>query len=210
MNCGEFRSARLAGEDTDVMRRHLAGCSACRSHLSRLDAGRSALADAGLWEEPSPELAGQVEALITTAGANGTPGRRHPRLVRFIAAAVAVVIAAAGFVLLRPDTADWEAAMPGTDLAPAAIGTVKGWNEEAGTRLVVDVAGLAPAPDGSIYELWLSDGPIHISAGTFHGPGRIELWAGVARADFPRLWVTLEPLDEDARPSSRTVLDTGP
>ena len=75
--------------------------------------------------------------------------------------------------------------------------------------MVVAIEGLNPAPDGFVYEFWLSDGPVHISAGTFHSDGEIELWSGVSRADFPRLWITLEPLDEDESPSGNTVLDTG-
>lgn len=210
MNCEEFRSARLAGEDSGAMRHHLEGCSACLSQMNRIDAGGAALADASLWEEPSPELAGQVEALITAAGRRETLDPRRPRLLRVsaAAAAVAVVVAAASFAFLRPSAPDWEAALPGTDLAPTAIGTVRGWNEAAGTRMVVDVEGLAPAPEGFVYEFWLSDGPLHVSAGTFVGPGQVELWSGVARADFPRLWITLEPVDEDTSPSGQTVLDT--
>jgi hypothetical protein len=75
--------------------------------------------------------------------------------------------------------------------------------------MLLSVDGLEGAPDGYVYEFWLSEGPLHISAGTFTASGDIELWSGVSRADFPRLWVTLEPLDEDESPSSHTVLDTG-
>ena len=99
--------------------------------------------------------------------------------------------------------------MPGTDLAPAATSTVAGWNENTGTRLLVTIEGLDPAPEGYLYEFWLSDGPLHISAGSFTDSGEIDLWTGVRRGDFPRLWVTLEPIDEDESPSSLTVLDTG-
>ena len=99
--------------------------------------------------------------------------------------------------------------MPGTELAPTAAASVEGWNEESGTRMMLAIQGLERAPAGYVYELWLSDGPIHISAGTFTASGEIEMWTGVARAAFPRLWVTLEPIDEDESPSGRTVLDTG-
>jgi len=75
--------------------------------------------------------------------------------------------------------------------------------------MVADIAGLDLAPAGSFHEFWLSSGPVHISAGTFHTGGQIELWSGVARSDYPRLWVTLEPIDDDESPSPVTVLDTG-
>jgi hypothetical protein len=74
--------------------------------------------------------------------------------------------------------------------------------------MLLTVDGLERAPDGYVYEFWLSQGPLHISAGTFTASGEIELWSGVPRAAFPRLWVTLEPLDEDESPSGQTVLDT--
>jgi hypothetical protein len=75
--------------------------------------------------------------------------------------------------------------------------------------MLLSVDCLKPAPPGFTYEMWLSDGPVHISAGTFRTGGEVKLWAGVPRSDFPRLWVTLEPLDEDSSPSVATVLDTG-
>ena len=98
--------------------------------------------------------------------------------------------------------------MPATELAPQATSTVLGWNTDSGTRMLLEVEGLDRAPAGYVYEFWLSEGPLHISAGTFTGNGEIELWSGVTRAEFPRLWVTLEPLDEDESPSGTTVLDT--
>ena len=100
--------------------------------------------------------------------------------------------------------------IPGTAEAPNALGVVEGWNEAAGTRVVLSVAGLAPAPAGSVYEFWFSSDTLHVSAGTFSGSGEMELWAGVSRGAFPRLWVTLEPIDEDEAPSGVTVLDTAP
>jgi len=74
--------------------------------------------------------------------------------------------------------------------------------------MVLEVWGLDPADDGSYYELWLTapDGR-HVSAGTFRDSGRFEVVAGVRRSDFPRIWVTLEPADDDPGPTSRTVLD---
>jgi hypothetical protein len=124
-------------------------------------------------------------------------------------AAAALLAAFVGlYAIAGPNAPDWEVAVPGTDLAPGATAMVSGWNTDSGTRMVVEVDGLTPAPAGYMYEFWLSNGPIHISAGTFRSPGEVELWSGVARAAFPRLWITLEPIDEDESPSGQTVLDT--
>jgi len=209
MNCDEFRASYLSGEDDEATAAHLADCAVCRSHRNYLETGRETLADPSIWEEPSRQLEDQVVALITgnQGGSAAQPGWLQ-RWVRPLAAAAAVVVAVGLYGVIRTPGPDWEVAMPGTDLAPLATSTVAGWNTDAGTRLLVAVEGLDPAPAGYVYELWLSQGPLHISAGTFSASGEIELWSGVTRADFPRLWVTLEPLDENESPSARTVLDT--
>lgn len=209
MNCDEFRAQYLAGEDDGATTAHMADCAACRSHREDLEAGLRALMDPALWEEPSPELEDQVIALIAGNHDSISAGLgRLERWVRPLVAAAVVVVAVGLYGVLRTSSPDWEVAMPGTDLAPSASSTVAGWNTDAGTRMILAVEGLDPAPDGFVYEFWLSDGPLHISAGTFAADGEIELWSGVTRAEFPRLWVTLEPLDEDESPSGATVLDT--
>lgn len=208
MNCDEARATLLSGEEDEAASRHVAECAACRSRRDELSAGRRALAEASTWEEPSPELGDQVVTLI----AGRTDKETGPnRLQRWIAplAIAAVVMVVVGFAsVARTASPDWEVPMPGTDIAPLATSTVAGWNEDAGTRIVVTIENLDRAPEGFFYEFWLSDGPLHISAGTFTAGGEIELWTGVSRRDFPRLWVTLEPIDEDEAPSEVTVLDT--
>ncbi len=208
MNCEEFRAHYLAAEQLDGMPRHLETCAACRGASSELDAERAALADPRLWEEPPAALGVQIAALIA-ANAGNTGAGWARRVVRPLVAAVAILVVAIGsFALLRTPSPDWTAVINGTHLAATASGTVEGWNEDGGTRMLIRVAGLDPAPDGFVYEFWLSDGPIHISAGTFRSAGEVELWSGVRRSDFPRLWVTLEPIDEEESPSEATVLDT--
>ena len=79
----------------------------------------------------------------------------------------------------------------------------------AGLKILLDADGLEGAPEGFMYEAWVGDGTIGVSAGTFHlrgGSDRIELWAGVTGPEFRRLWVTLEPIDDDASPSGDTRL----
>ena len=209
MNCEEFRALYLAGETTDAVRAHLNGCAACRAVRRDLEIDREVLGDPTIWEEPSPELEDQVIALI--GGSQTTRGARPgwvERSMRLLAAAAAVVVAVGLYAVLRGPSPDWEVTMPATELAPQATSTVLGWNTDSGTRMLLKVEGLDRAPAGYVYEFWLSEGPLHISAGTFTGNGEIELWSGVTRAEFPRLWVTLEPLDEDESPSGETVLDT--
>jgi hypothetical protein len=75
--------------------------------------------------------------------------------------------------------------------------------------MVLDIRGIEDAPSGSYYEIWMTapDGR-HISAGTFSGSGRVTAFAGVRRADYPRIWITLETADDDLGPSPETYFDT--
>ena len=209
MNCDQIRAMYLAGEQDEVTRAHVADCAACRGVQGYLDTGRTALMDSVVWEEPSPELENQVVALVS--GSRAEPDglrRRLPRWLRPVAGVAAAVAVFAVFAVVRSPAPDWVVAMPGTDLAPQASSTVSGWNTDTGTQMLLSVTGLEEAPEGYVYEFWLSQGAFHVSAGTFSAAGDIKLWSGVTRADFPRLWVTLEPLDEDESPSGHTVLDT--
>jgi hypothetical protein len=209
MRCEEYRALHLAGESSEAMAAHVNGCAACRAEAEMIDRQRAQLADPALWEEPSSSLEDVVVGLVRGPSrmTATTPWyRRWPS----VAAGVALVVAVGLLLsLLRHQSPDWEVAMPGTLAAPEAWGTVQGWNTDAGTRLVVEVSGLDPAPEGYVYEFWMSKGPVHISAGTFTNGDNVELWTGVRRADFPRLWVTLEPIDADESLSGVTVLDTG-
>lgn len=213
MNCDEFRAAVLGGDEDELTAVHEAGCVTCRLRASDLRTAFGAMSSPAVWEEPARELGGQVGALIGVAAGRGNDeavlvDRSEHKWLVAVGIAAAVVLLVGLFALNRSPAPDWEVALPGTDLAPNATGTVQGWNEASGTRMVVAIEGLAPAPNGFVYELWLSSGPIHVSAGTFHSGGEIELWSGVTRADYPRLWITLESVDEDESPSGETVLGT--
>jgi len=206
MNHEDFRAAYLASQVGPEERSHLAGCSTCRSMVPDLDATMALLRDPVIWDEPSPALEDRV-----VAGLEATVPKRHKprRWVWFAAPVAGAALAVAAWMVTRAPDPDWVVDLPGVQQAVAAVGTVEGWNEASGTRMVVKVNNLASAPDGFVYEFWMSEGAAHVSAGTFRHTDGVELWAGVSRGDYPRLWVTLEPLDEDTAPSRQVVLDTG-
>ena len=207
MNCDHFRAAHLAGDDDGEVAHHGRTCAECRSAVPTLTAARDLLTDPAIWEEAPGGLGRKVEALIGDGRREETSRRMAGWWGIAAAAAIAVVVAVAA--VLRVPQPDWTVDIPGTALAPNAAATVSGWNTDDGTRMRLDASSLDSAPSGHVYELWLSEGPIHISAGTFRGGEDVELWAGVRREDYPRLWITLEPVDTDPSPSSQTVLDTG-
>ncbi len=225
MNCEDFRAAYLADDASVDDDYHLASCATCRALVDRLASVRTVLDDPSVWEEPPPELAARIADLPLvkaepTLADDGDPGETGPGVPdeehsrrRWWPMAVAVVLAflvGMGVMVNRMNMPDWEVTMPGTELAPQASAVVRGWRTESGTRLEMTVEGLDPAPPGHHYEFWLSNTEDHISAGTFVAGGRVDMVSAVGRRNYPRLWVTIEPVDSDTDPSWVTVLDTGP
>ncbi len=207
MNCEEFQARYLAGE-LPGGGGHLASCPACRAATPGLDQLRARLREQVLWEEPDAALAERVVAAVAVEARPQRLAARRPARLGWVAAAVVVLVVAIGG-WWRAAAPDWRIDLAPTANAPLAVAHVAGWNTEYGTKMQLDVEGLDPVGDDAYYEVWLTspDGR-HVSAGTFRGPGEIVLWAGVTRAEFPRIWVTLEPADHDPAPSGRTVLDT--
>ena len=205
MSCAEILEAVARGRaDDPSVANHLAVCPDCRARAESARALGRYLADPVMWEEPSPVLADRVlSAIDTESGRKDRP----PRWWK-LAGAVAVLCALVAGGWTWANRPDWAVELAPGPSAPQAGGVVKGWNQPHGTRMVLEVWGLDPADDGSYYEPWLTapDGR-HVSAGTFRDSGRFEVVAGVRRSDFPRIWVTLEPADDDPGPTSRTVLD---
>jgi len=209
MKCDDARAAFLAGDLGRQEGEHLDSCADCRAEMPSLQETRGIIGSATFWEEPPADLEDRVVGLIAGPGrGEERAGRPFRWPLALVGAASAAAVLLGVFITLRPPPADWEMALPGTAEAPLAQGVVSGWNEPSGTRMSLDIDGLAPAPDGFFYEFWLSAGDLHISAGTFKETEGVELWVGVSRADFPRLWITLEPIDEDESPSGVNVMDT--
>jgi hypothetical protein len=210
MTCDEFQAAYLEGTEDNTTRIHLESCAECRARLTSLEAGRAVMADPAVWEEPSPELGDQMAMLLQGTTKLPEPTKWPTRTMAALGAVAAILLLVIAVVALRSDAPDWTVDIAGTDEAPLAAGTIEGWATPNGTRMVLNIDGLDPAPDGYIYELWLSQGPIHISAGTFTATDDVVVWSGVPRRDYPRLWITLEAIDEDESPSPTTVMDTQP
>ena len=214
MRCEEARAAMLAKEDVEPVRQHLESCRLCRSEQPMWTKLGSTLSSHSLWEEPPADLGDRILETVRGHSESGTAGRTvQPRRRRYtMAAAVAMtaVLALAGsYVFTRTVSADWEVTLDATEEVPGASAVVQGWSTARGTRMVLEIAGIEDAPSGSYYEIWMTapDGR-HISAGTFSGSGRVTAFAGVRRADYPRIWITLESAGDDLGPSRETYFDT--
>ncbi len=213
MNCDEFQRSHLLGELSSAGQEHLRGCANCQRVTPELDALRARLDDPAVWEAPGSDLRARVVGAVVSAarpvGASRRPAKRW--WVAGVAAALLIGVVAASLVVVsgRADGADWVQPLYMKDASPGATVSVHGWNTETGTRLRIDVAGLAPAGPNEYYAIWMSStSGQHVPAGTFRESGRIEAWSGVTRSDFPRLWITLEPDDGDERLTGPTIADT--
>jgi anti-sigma factor RsiW len=214
MRCEEARAAMLSGSDVEPVRQHLATCQVCRSEQPMWAKLSSTLSSHSLWEEPSSDLSERILQTVRGQDERDHADKRtqpeHQRTALFVGVAVTLLIALAGTLFAtRSLSADWEMTLASSEELPEATAVIRGWSTSMGTRMVLDINGIEDAPSGSYYEIWMTapDGR-HISAGTFSGSGRVTAFAGVRRADYPRIWITLETADDDLGPSPETYFDT--
>jgi hypothetical protein len=175
--------------------------------LGRID---EILDDSPVWAEPPGAIEPAVLAAITGSERVDVV-RRAPSTGRkwWGYAAAALVAAVAAFIVFFPLGDD--------DSAPTAVIALSGAGVEgeaavgaadAGWWIHMNVTGLNPAPEGSFYEGWVSDGHDMISVGTFHmrDGTYVTLWSGVPLRDYPELLVTLQEVGGGPEPSSEIVV----
>jgi hypothetical protein len=106
-----------------------------------------------------------------------------------------------------PASADLEAALAGTELAPTAEGQAVLTQTDAGWRIELDATGLPRLDDGRFYQAWLKaeDGEA-VPIGTFNEPDEVVLWAGVSPREYPTLTVTQESASDGTPASGELVL----
>jgi hypothetical protein len=181
-----------------------------------------ALARADTWEELPTGLEDRIVAAIRTEPVPIAAARQHSARKRVpvwltIAAAVVGVVAGAAVVAMFSDDDDdrevagdtIEADLVGTELAPEASATAQFTATPAGLKILLDAEGLPGAAPDEMYEAWIGDGEIRVSAGTFHlrqGDDAIELWAGTDDPRFHIISVTIEPIDGNPESSGQVVM----
>lgn len=204
MSCDDARAALLAG-DIESAASHISGCRSCRADEASWQRWREMLMEPSIWEEPSGHLAGRIFERVDSA----TRGSGFSRLRWLWAGAAALLVVLAGALVFANDSApDWSIPLVAIAADPGTSAVVNGWNTSAGTRMELHVAGITSAPDGHYYEIWMTapDGR-HVSAGSFRGEGTVSAWAAVRRSEFPRIWITLEKMDDNLGPSPTTYFD---
>lgn len=208
MRCEDAQAWFMAGERSEQVDRHLAGCPTCRIERTGLELIAARLDDPATWEEPGGAVEERVLAEIEGLAHPATARRADRRSGMLLGSAAAAVAVALVLVFASIDRPDWSTDLVALPAAPQAVGRVDGWLTDEGTRMRFDVAGLPMAGPGQYYEIWLTaeDGT-HVSAGSFRGPGVVDVFIGVERSEYPRVWITLEEADDDLGPSGITVLD---
>lgn len=210
MNCQDARVSLLAGETTNNVKSHLEGCVECRRAVPGIEQARSDLQSESMWVEPPAGIEDSIVVAIngtrrvetgSTAVTEVEKKRSSPPSVAAMfgsVAAAAVLVVGVFAVMSRTPDPDWRTMMAGTDVSSSASAVVAGWNTDAGTRVVLEATGLRIAPEGFVYQLWFSRGSQDVSAGTFSNPRHVELNVGIARQDYPMVWLALEPINSAA------------
>jgi Anti-sigma-K factor rskA len=166
-------------------------------------------------EEPSTWLdvpAALEDAVVDAVCAARAQRRRRRRRVRLVASGAVAVAATIALVFGLTANGDGHPAFRGrltaTGPLPAARGSAEIYPSRSGFRVALDAEGLPDLPPGHYYEGWLSvaDGS-ELPIGTFSSSGGvITLWSGLSSADFFRMTVTIESVDNDQAPSRDVVL----
>jgi len=199
----------LDADERRAYEEHLEGCERCRAELASLWETTEALAVAASGPEPSPELRERIVAAARAEPQTVVPlERRRPRAVHALgavaaAAAVAAIALGAWAVSLddRLDSANRRLAAQRATLAvvsdPAArtVSLAKGDGRlvvAPDGRAVIVLEGLAPAPAGKTYELWVIRGTIPEPAGLFAGGARSVVPVGRPVGRDAVVAVTLE------------------
>ncbi|WFG44950.1 anti-sigma factor domain-containing protein [Pseudonocardia alni] len=206
---------------------HLRGCGPCRRHVESLRRtvrlARDGSPDAAsevpperVWDAIAAEIGTEGAGPRAVTGPAAPPHRRRARLAVAVAVAAAVGLLAggvAGAALTRPAADEVVASAPfssAPDGATPVTGTVS-MTEDGVMR--VEIPGIAPAPAGSYYEVWLGDatmtevvgvGGLRTDEDGAHGT--LTLPTGVPDGRFGMVDVSVQPLGGDGSHSGLSVL----
>jgi anti-sigma-K factor RskA len=188
---------------------HLATCEECQrevAELQDLPALLERAQDVPAIEAP-PDLRERTFAAIERAAGRARRGRRLRLMLTGAAAAVLLVVAFLGGVLLTQagPFADRGRvvtfALAAADGGPAR-GTAEARQVADGLEISMEVSGLAPNPPGTVYECWyVGPGdtlarPNRVSAGTFtvgpDGQASLHMHSAADLRRYPAMGVTLE------------------
>lgn len=204
---GAYVLGGLEPGEVRTLETHLAACADCRAeHAGIAEIPRML----GLAHDAPPRAPERVRDRVVASAAR----RQLRHRWRLVAAAAAVVAAlAGGFVgwQLALDPGQVEVAVPLEDVEPfEASGEVLFRPGADTVRVRIDLDGLEPLEQPSVYEAWLAttDSRV-ISIGQLAEAGdgvSIELVASGSLDDYRSFWITAEPDGRDPAHEGPTVV----
>lgn len=166
----------------------------------------------------SPPATASVPAPVTarpgeSMGATDNVVAFRRRALPVLGAAAAIVLLVFGVTVTVGGGGDGPEGriveLAATDLAPGASAEADVVDTPSGVKILLDVSGLPPAPEGGFYQAWVRNADGGVSAGTFHlrgGDSEIELWSGVPIDDYPLITITIQMEGEGPESSGQVVL----
>lgn len=227
---GAYAADALPDDERRTFRAHLAVCDACTVEVRELQATTARLARA-VAEPPPPSLRDAVlaeadrirqERPATGPAATASHPRWYDRVLAPAAAVLAIAVIGLGAVVVHLESRlselqAREAALPAVltagdvrlvDLAGTAAATARIVYAPGAGEAVLLADGLAPAPEGQVYELWLIDAGGATPAGLFDADprGRVRHPVPGDLAGVTAVAVTLEPSGGSPQPTSDPIL----
>ncbi len=207
----------LEPDEREEVRQHLDTCERCRSDLEGFEQTASWLS---LVTEPLPLPGGFTERVLAKRpDPVRTLGARRRMRGAFLAAAVVALLAVATWSTLssfesrddlRAQREVIEALVRGDEQIELsgsgdAVGRVI--PTEDGALFVA--TGLSPVGEGLVYQLWIKDGDVITSGGTFESSRGVAVVRIERRfGDFSGALVTTEPEGGSSQPTSAAVVDS--
>lgn len=222
---GAYAVDALDDDERVEFERHLAGCESCRAEVDSLREAASALAGA-VAAPPPAELRERILAAAATIRPEAPrPAAARPRSAvprhwpTLLVAAVAVLVVGVGAVVWQswrddpapPVASPVEQVVRADDVERHRLVLPDGavivvYRSPSLDRAVVQTEGMAPAPAGHVYQLWLQDDAgAMLPAGVMEGGADTSELVEDRAAAADGIGVTVEPEGGSPAPTTEPI-----
>lgn len=203
---GAYVLEGLDAEEAAALEAHLEGCAGCRAEHHELAGARSLL---DLARDAPPRVPHRVRDRVVAEAARRRGRRRWAAAVAVAAAVAALVGGVVGWQLAPAPVPD--VAVPLEDVEPFEASGWATFRAEDDLLVVeLELDGLDPLPEPSVYEAWLAtDDERIVSIGQFvdtDDAAASEFLAHGTIENYQGFWITAEPDGRDPAHEGPTVL----
>lgn len=217
----------LPPDEIVLVGRHLAACQHCQDEVASLRAAADFLPHGLALAEPPADLRDRVlaRARASRRGQPASPMPARPsvpvrtglpwfrRLLPLAFAVMLVLGFAAGRFWPATTTPDLTGRPDARSAALSGQGQGTFVVDPGARQAQLVVTGLPALPEGQVYQLWLLEGDVPISAGTFtvdaNGQGRLEFNGLAWSPDYRTIAITAEQVGGSPGPTSDIVVMGG-